>query len=122
MESVTGIGGVFLRARNAAKLRAWYAEHLGIALAEWGGQQLDWSPGGSTTWAIFESDTEYFGDHRQSHMVNFRVGDLDAMLDQLRRAGVELVDDVQETENGRFGWAVDCEGNRFELWQPLPGR
>lgn len=122
MERVTGIGGVFLRARDATALRAWYAEHLGVDIADWGGQVFDWTPDGSTTWAVFEADTAYFGRPEQSFMINFRVADLDAMLDQLRSAGVEVADPTGDTENGRFGWAQDIEGNRFELWQPPAGK
>jgi predicted enzyme related to lactoylglutathione lyase len=122
MERVTGIGGVFVRARDAQALRKWYAEHLGIDVAGWGGAQLDWTPGGSTTWSIFEADTGYFGAPEQAYMVNYRVPDLDAMLAQLRAAGVPVVDRLEEGEYGRFGWAVDPEGNRFELWEPPAGR
>ncbi len=120
MERVTGIGGIFQRAGQAASLRAWYAEHLGVDLADWGGKQFEWTAGGSTTWAIFDRDTGYFGRPEQAFMVNFRVADLDAMLAQLRAAGVEVID-VQESEHGRFAWAVDPEGTRFELWEPPPG-
>jgi predicted enzyme related to lactoylglutathione lyase len=119
MQRVQGIGGVFMRARDAAALRSWYAQHLGIEIAPWGGQKFDWTDGGSTTWAVFDADTQYFGS-AQSYMVNFRVDDLDAMLGQLRAAGVRVVDETAEHEEGRFGWAYDCEGNRFELWQPPP--
>ncbi|HEV2377091.1 MAG TPA: VOC family protein [Streptosporangiaceae bacterium] len=122
MQRVSGIGGVFLRARDPAALRSWYAEHLGVEVSDWGGQQFDWTPGGSTTWAVFDADTQYLGRAEQSYMINFRVADLDAMLGQLRAAGVEVVDEVTEHEYGRFGWAYDCEGNRLELWQPPPGR
>jgi predicted enzyme related to lactoylglutathione lyase len=120
MERVTGIGGVFLRARQPAELAAWYAEHLGIEVETWNGAVLRWSGGESTVWAAFPNETEYFGRPDQQAMVNYRLGDLDAMLDQLRAAGVE-VDEPQETENGRFAWATDPEGNRLELWQPPPG-
>jgi len=120
MERVTGIGGVFQRAGEAAGLRAWYAEHLGIDLSEWGTKTFDSTPGASTTWAIFDEDTEYFGRREQAFMVNFRVADLDAMLAQLRSAGVEVIDALEESEFGRFGWAVDPEGTRFELWEPAP--
>jgi predicted enzyme related to lactoylglutathione lyase len=122
MQRVTGVGGVFVRARDAGVLRAWYAAHLGIELNDWGGQQFDWSPGGSTTWSVFAADTPYFGRPDQVHMVNFRVEDLDGMLAQLRAGGVAVVDEVAETEYGRFGWAHDSEGNRFELWQPPAGK
>jgi predicted enzyme related to lactoylglutathione lyase len=121
MERVTGIGGVFQRAGQAASLRDWYAEHLGIDLSDWGIKPFERTPGGSTTWAIFDHDTEYFGRAEQAFMVNFRVADLDAMLAQLRSAGVEVIDALEESEYGRFGWAVDAEGTRFELWEPPAG-
>lgn len=122
MQRVTGIGGVFIRARDTAALRAWYTEHLGVEPSDWGGQQFDWTPGGSTTWSVFAADTTYFGRPEQPFMVNFRVADLDAMRAQLRAAGVQVVEEVDDSEYGRFGWAYDGEGNRFELWQPPPGK
>jgi predicted enzyme related to lactoylglutathione lyase len=122
MEKVAGIGGVFLRGRDADALRAWYAEQLGIELdASYGGAHFGWTPGGSTTWAVLPADTDYFGRRDQPSMINYRVHDLDAILAQLRAAGAEVIDEIQEAANGRFGWAVDPEGNRFELWQPAPG-
>ncbi|MBB5894798.1 VOC family protein [Kutzneria kofuensis] len=122
MARVTGIGGVFLRARDAAALRAWYAEHLGIDGGDWGGKQFEWTAGGSTTWAVFDADSEHLGDRGQGFMVNFRVDDLDAMLARLRAAGAQVDDKVEDTDFGRFGWAHDIEGNRFELWQPPAGQ
>jgi predicted enzyme related to lactoylglutathione lyase len=74
--------------------------------------------GDQTVWAPFKQDTDYFGAREQQLMVNFRVSDLDAMLAQLRNAGIEVLDNVEEHEYGRFGWAVDPEGHRFELWEP----
>ena len=121
MARVTGIGGVFQRAGHTETLRAWYAEHLGIDLADWGGKPFEWTPGGSTTWAIFDSDTEYFGRPEQAFMVNFRVADLDALLAQLSAAGIEVIGSPEASEQGRFAWAVDPEGTRFELWEPPPG-
>lgn len=122
MERVTGIGGVFQRsAGEGASLRQWYAEHLGIEATAWGAKPFEWTPGGSTTWAAFDRDTDYFGRPDQAFMVNFRVADLHAMLEQLRAAGVEVIDKVDESEYGKFGWAVDPEGNRFELWEPPAG-
>ena len=121
VERVTGIGGVFQRAGVAANLLEWYAEHLGMEVGEWGPNPFEWTPGGSTTWAVFDRDSDYFGRPEQAFMVNFRVADLDAMLAQLRAAGVEVIDALEESEFGRFGWAVDPEGNRFELWEPPPG-
>jgi predicted enzyme related to lactoylglutathione lyase len=122
VERVSGIGGVFQRAGATEPLRAWYATHLGIEMEDWGGKPFLWTAGGSTTWAVFDRDTDYFGRPDQAFMVNFRVADLDAMLAQLRDAGVEVIDAIEESEFGRFGWAVDPEGTRFELWEPPPGR
>lgn len=120
MERVSGIGGVFLRAREPDALSAWYAEHLGLDVEGWHGSVLRSAGGETLVWALFPSDTEYFGRHDQQAMVNYRVDDLDAMLAQLRSAGV-AVEGPMEHENGRFGWGTDPEGNRFELWQPAAG-
>ena len=116
-EAVEGIGGVFFRTSNPDELRAWYAEHLGIEMESFG-TVFTANDGDKTVWAPFPADTDYFGSRGQQLMVNFRVRDLDAMFAQLRAAGVEVVDRVEEQEYGRFGWATDREGNRFELWEP----
>ena len=116
MERVTGIGGVFFRARDPKALARWYAEQLGIESGIEG--QMVWrQEGGPTVWAPFAADTEYFGRADQQTMVNFRVRDLDAMLEQLRGAGAAVDERVEHHEYGRFGWASDPEGNRFELWE-----
>lgn len=117
MERVVGIGGVFFRASDPDGLRRWYGEHLGIDLQDYGGAAFE---GGETIWAIFARETDYFGPSGQQWMVNYRVSDLDAMLTQLREAGVSIEEKIEESKLGRFGWATDPEGNRFELWQP-PG-
>jgi predicted enzyme related to lactoylglutathione lyase len=119
---VTGIGGVFVRSEQPQELAAWYAEHLGIELQPFGGAVLRAVEGDVTVWALFPGDTDYFGPSGQQQMLNFRVRDLDAMLAQLRAADVPVDPNVHESEHGRFGWADDPEGNRFELWQPPPGR
>ena len=118
MERVLGIGGAFFRARDPEALRAWYAEHLGFDVEDWGGQAFVARDGDQTVWSIFSWRTKYFGRRGQRWMLNYRVADLDAMLEQLRAAGGRVDDATSEDENGRFGWAVDPEGNRFELWQP----
>ena len=120
MEAVAGIGGVFLRARDPVALAVWYAANLGIAIEEEGGtySTLAAAEGDMTVWATFAGDTDYFGRRDQQAMVNYRVRDLDAMLAQLRAAGAPVDDRIEEQPYGRFGWAVDPEGNRFELWQP----
>ncbi len=121
MEAITGIGGVFLRAQDPAALAAWYAANLGVELEEDGAtySTLKAAAGDVTVWATFAADTDYFGRREQQAMVNYRVRDLDAMLVQLRAAGADVDERVEELPFGRFGWAADPEGNRFELWQPL---
>jgi predicted enzyme related to lactoylglutathione lyase len=118
---VTGIGGVFIRARDAEALRRWYSEQLGIAIGGESGAQFTWTSGGSSVFSIFEESSPYFGRPDQPCMINFRVDDLGAVLAQLRAAGVEVIDETADAEYGTFGWAVDPEGNRFELWQPPSG-
>lgn len=122
MERVRGVGGVFFKARDAKALAAWYRDHLGIPVEE--GQSYgafeSHGPGDQTVWSTFPMDTEYFGAESSGLMVNYRVDDLDAMLAQLRDAGVQVDERVEDHDYGRFGWAVDPEGNRFELWEPGP--
>jgi len=114
MEKVTGIGGVFFKASDADSLRTWYRENLGIDVdPQWGGTMFD-----MTVWCIFANDTHHFDPSRQPFMINYRVADLDAMLAQLRAAGVTVDEKIDDSEFGRFGWALDPEGNRIELWQP----
>jgi predicted enzyme related to lactoylglutathione lyase len=123
VERVTGIGGVFFRARNPATLAAWYRDHLGVEL-EAGSDAVvvfRWDGPGTTTWSAFPDDTGYFGRSGQRGMINYRVPDLAAMLEQLRAADAEVDDRIEDSEFGRFGWATDPEGNRFELWEPAPG-
>ena len=116
MERVTGIGGVFFRARDREALGAWYREHLGVPVDEAGHAIVPESR--NIVWSPFTADTSYWPAEKQ-WMVNFTVDDLDAMLAQLRDAGVEVDEQVEVMEGiGRFGWAVDPEGNRFELWEP----
>ena len=124
MARITGIGGVFFRARDPKALAAWYAQHLGIQLTEWGGAQFLWSDEvppttGSTAWSLFPADTKYFGPGSQSAMVNYRVDDLDALLAQLSAANVPIDPQREDSPYGRFAWITDPEGNRLELWQPL---
>ena len=124
MARVTGIGGIFIRARDSKALAAWYAQHLGIQLTEWGGAQFLWADEvppttGSTAWSVFPADTKYFGSGPQPYMVNYRVDDLDALLVQLEAAGVTIDPKRENASYGRFAWITDPEGNRVELWQPL---
>lgn len=120
MERVTGVGGIFFRAQDPGALAAWYRDHLGVPVEDDQTYATFESSGSGaqTVWSAFPSDTNYFGSTRAPLMLNYRVRDLDAMLAQLRGAGVDVDDRIEEYEYGRFGWATDPEGNRFELWEP----
>ena len=116
MERVLGIGGHFLRAADPTGLRAWYRDCLGLDIDEHGKWEQEPGP---TAFATFEADTDYFGSRTQQSMLNFRVRDLDAMLAQLRAKGADLAGVPQHMDGvGRFGWVIDPEGNRVELWEP----
>jgi predicted enzyme related to lactoylglutathione lyase len=118
-EKVLGIGGLFFRARDPAALGKWYAEHLGVALTPSSYDEQPWhQAAGPTVFAPFPETTKYFGPRSQMWMVNFRVRDLDAMIAQLRKAGIEVKPDPKLYPNGRFARLHDPEGNPIELWQP----
>ena len=121
---VTGIGGIFFKADDPEKLGAWYAKHLQLPIEDWGGASFKWREKensereGYTIWSPFQSDTEYFEPSKKPFMINFRVENLDAVLEQLRAEGVTVDDKKEESEFGKFGWIMDPEGNRIELWEP----
>ena len=118
MERVLGIGGVFFKSRDPQALAAWYREHLGVPVdASQTYGAFTSSTAVQTVWSVFPDDTSYFGPNSGSCMLNYRVRNLDAMLAQLRAAGTKVDDRVETYEYGRFGWASDPEGNRFELWE-----
>lgn len=125
---VTGIGGVFFKARDQVRLGEWYRRHLGVEVQQGGFAVFRWrehddpAVPGATVWSVFPEDTEYFGSREQRAMINYRVRDLDAVLAALRSEGVAVDEKVEESAEGRFGWITDAEGNRIELWQPPPGR
>lgn len=128
MARVTGIGGIFLKARDPKALTAWYAQHLGIQINAYGSSTLRWTDEipattGCTAWSLFPENSTYFGSGNntgpQQAMVNYRVDDLDGLLTQLKAAGITIDPNREDSEYGRFAWIVDPEGNRIELWQPL---
>jgi catechol 2,3-dioxygenase-like lactoylglutathione lyase family enzyme len=115
MKRVTGIGGIFFRAKDPQALNDWYVKHLGLPVGDHGAMFED---GGLTIWSTFPEDTPYFGAQNKSFMVNYRVDDLDALLETLRAEGVWIDEHREDHEYGRFAWIADPEGNRIELWQP----
>ena len=127
MKRVTGIGGIFFRAKDPKALGAWYKTHLGIDVQPWGGAAFDWTDasgnatGGTTAWSVVgESATNVAAD--KSFMVNYRVDDLDALMQALRDEGCEVLEQTDDPDYGKFGWVVDPEGNKIELWQPPAGQ
>ena len=124
MKRVTGIGGIFFKASDPQALREWYRRHLGLEIEAYGGAALRWSAPeergreGMTVWSVFPEDTAYFEPSDAPFMINYRVADLDALLAALREEGCEVDDRVEELPEGRFGWVMDPEGNRLELWEP----
>lgn len=117
---VQGVGGIFFKARDAAGLRDWYRRHLGIDVQPWGGSAFTSGAGGgeTTVWTIMEQGNDYFAPSSAPFMINYRVADLDGLLAQLRDEGCAVDDKVEDSEYGKFGWVMDPEGNRIELWQP----
>jgi len=124
MRRVTGLGGVFFKTSDPQKMYEWYDRHLGIKKGEHGVSFLwrdaeDTRKIGMTAWALFPRDTKYFDPSRANFMLNYRVEDLDALLEALRKEGVEIDPKREDYDYGRFAWIMDPEGNRIELWQPL---
>lgn len=126
MQRVTGIGGIFFKSSDPKTLGAWYRDHLGLDVTDWGGVVFQWggadSPPGMTLWSPFAQDTTYMAPSTSSFMINFRVDDLDALLAALRQEGCNVLDKTDASEQGKFGWVIDPEGNKVELWQPPAGQ
>lgn len=126
MKRVTGIGGIFFKSEDPKSLGAWYRDHLGLDVTDWGGALFRWggadSAPGTTTWSPFAQDTGYFAPGTASFMINFRVADLDGLLAALRSEGCHVIDKTDSSEYGKFGWVIDPEGNKVELWQPPEGQ
>ena len=128
MKRVTGIGGIFLKATDPGALRAWYKTHLGIDVQEWGGAAFRWiddagnPAAGTTIWSIGGADGASFAPSKASFMINYRVADLPGLLEVLRSEGCNVLDKTDDSQYGKFGWVVDPDGNKIELWQPPEGQ
>ena len=121
MKRVIGIGGIFFKAENPKQLAAWYEKHLGI---DFGGKtysdfQFQEREKGWTAFSLFQQDTQYFDPSAKEFMLNLRVENLDSLLETLRGEGVHVFDEKEDGEYGKFGWILDPEGNKIELWQPV---
>jgi glyoxylase I family protein len=118
MQKVLGIGGLFFKSEDPERLAQWYETHLGISVVPKSYEQEPWrQEAGPTAFAPFKQDTTYFGKPQQSWMINFRVANLQAMVAQLRSAGI-TVNEPESYPNGDFSRLQDPEGNPIELWQP----
>ena len=128
MRRVTGIGGIFFKAKDPVAVRAWYQKHLGIDVQVWGGAAFRWTDsednpiGGTTTWSVSDANSDYYAPSTSSFMVNYRVADLLALLVALRKEGCNVLEKTDDSEYGKFGWVIDPEGNKIELWEPPPGQ
>lgn len=120
MARVIGFGGIFFKARDPQALAAWYAQHLRLKIEDFGGAMFveDTTRPGHIVWSPFKHDTTYFAPSDKPFMMNFRVDDLHALLAELRDKGIQVDSKIEESEYGRFGWIMDPEGNRVELWEP----
>lgn len=124
MAKVTGIGGVFFKSTSDSKaLAAWYEKHLGFKLESWGGAILRWPEDtaedkGVTVWTVAGKESKWFSPSESSFMINYRVDDLTALLEQLRANSVEILNGPESHENGKFAWIMDPDGNKLELWEP----
>ena len=120
---VTGIGGIFFKAKDPAALKAWYSKHLGLQMGEYGSnfewhQGMDSTKKGFTLWAPFKETTKYFQPSEKQFMINYRVEGLDHLLANLKSAGILPTDSVEKASYGNFVHLMDPEGNKIELWEP----
>ena len=124
MKRVTGLGGVFFKVKDSKSMRAWYEKHLGIPnMGEYGGT-FEWRDRqnpeaiGHTAWSVMDESSEYYEPSKSQFMVNYRVDDLEGLIKTLKEEGVEIVGEIETYDYGKFGWALDPEGNKIEFWEP----
>ena len=128
MKRVTGIGGIFFKAKDAPAMHAWYKRHLGIDVQEWGGTAFTWADSdgkptsGTTVWSVSSESSDQFAPSNASFMINYRVDDLLALVTALKDEGCNVLDKMDDSEFGKFAWVIDPEGNKVELWQPPIGQ
>ena len=124
MKKVTGIGGVFFKCKDPNKMKEWYKTHLGLDAGPYGAsfawrQDEDPTKKGTTQWSPFAETTKYFEPSTKDFMINYRVENLEALVEQLKNEGVTIVDKIESYDYGKFVHIVDMEGNKIELWEPV---
>jgi predicted enzyme related to lactoylglutathione lyase len=128
VKRVTGIGGIFFKAKDAPALQAWYKRHLGIDVEDWGGTAFTWSDAdgkpteGMTVWSISSQTSAQFDPSAAPFMINYRVENVRELVRVLKEEGCDVLEKIDESEFGTFAWVIDPEGNKVELWQPPEGQ
>jgi predicted enzyme related to lactoylglutathione lyase len=123
MKRVTGIGGIFFKAENPEKIKEWYKTHLGFDTDQYG-TNFEWRQGadpskyGFTQWSPFSDNTTYFDPSDSDFMINYRVENLESLVEELKKEGVTIVDEIETYDYGKFVHILDIEGNKIELWEP----
>ncbi len=125
MEKVTGIGGLFIKAKDTKALAEWYQKYLGIEFGNNSYIDFKWvnknNPAvpGHTVFSFFKDDSTYFNPSEKPFMINFRVHNLEQLLGELKQEGIQITGNIEVFEYGKFGWIMDPEGNKIELWEPI---
>ncbi|MDQ0592100.1 putative enzyme related to lactoylglutathione lyase [Chryseobacterium ginsenosidimutans] len=123
MKKVTGIGGIFFKCKDPKALKEWYKTHLGIDVNEYGAT-FEWkdvaesNEKGSLSWSPFPETTKYFEPSTREFMINYTVADLEALVEELKKEGVTILDEIAAYDYGKFVHILDIEGNKIELWEP----
>ncbi len=122
MKKVTGIGGIFFKCKDAKGMKEWYGKNLGLPTTDYGAtfewrEAEDTSVEGSTTWSTFPEDTKYFAPSTKDFMINYRVVNIEALVEQLKNDGVTIIDEIESSDYGKFVHILDPEGNKIELWE-----
>lgn len=124
MKKVTGIGGLFFKCKDPEKVKEWYSKHLGLIMDQYG-TSFEWRQGddptkyGFTQWSAFSDSTKYFDPSVKEFMINYRVQDLENLVNELRKEGVTILDSIESYDYGKFVHILDNEGNKIELWEPV---
>jgi len=123
MKKVTGIGGIFFKCKDPNAVKDWYKNNLGLETSPWGAK-FEWrladdpSKEGATAWTPFSETTKHFEPSTKDFMINYRVENMDALVEDLKKNGVKVLDDIQDSDFGKFVHILDLEGNKIELWEP----
>lgn len=124
MKRVTGLGGIFFKSKDPDQMKEWYDKHLGIPNEKYG-TSFEWrhaddaNKKGTTVWSPFKADTKYFEPSQSSFMINYRVENLERLVEELKKEGVTIIGEIQSYDYGKFAHIMDPEGNKIELWEAV---